>query len=96
MWEDKQNKGRVRFNTRNKKYVNKLWEDLLLSFITEKDNEISELITGVLMKACDKWVQFEVWVAKEDPDSQKKLQDWFRDAFGFSNSFSRQFKSFTD
>ena len=40
MWEDKTNKGRIKFSTKNKKYVNKLWEDLLLSYIAEDNPEI--------------------------------------------------------
>ena len=57
MWEDKKNErgGRIKLSTKNKKYVNKLWEDLLLNLITEKSKDMN-IINGCRMKVCNSWI----------------------------------------
>ena len=54
MWEDEQNKrgGRIKLSTKNKKYVNKLWEDLLLNLILKNNSNM----TGCRMKVCNSWI----------------------------------------
>ena len=67
MWEDEKCKrgGRIKLSTKNKKFVNKLWEDLLLNLISSTARE-AKLICGCRMKVCASWINFEIWAMECD------------------------------
>ena len=61
VWEGQsKTAGRFRIDI-NKKYANKLWEDLILSYICKEGGDEKNYINGIRMNIKKELVCFQVW-----------------------------------
>lgn len=76
MWEDSENNGGGRFIVRLKKEVsNRLWEDIVLSFIGEQ-KEKSKNICGLVCTVKEREVVISTWIKPLDNDSRAAIKTW--------------------
>ena len=67
-----------------KKYSDKIWEDLILSYIGEKNDETNK-ICGLQMAIKPYEVMFSLWVKKMHKKDISQLKNWIRKTLGFSD-----------
>merc|ERR1712080_566170 len=79
-----------------KKYSDKLWEDLILSYICPEKNEKEALqtqkISGLQMAIKPNEVVFSLWVKKQSRNDIDLLKDWIRTTLGFSKKINIDYK----
>ena len=67
-----------------KKYSDKIWEDLILSFVGEKNRE-TDKICGLQMAIKPYEVVFSLWIRKLSGEDIEMLKNWIRKTLGFSD-----------
>lgn len=92
MWEDSSNSGGGRFIIRLKKDVsNRLWEDIMLSFIGESPS-ISQKICGLICTVKEKETVISTWTKKLDNDERAACRDWVLSALELDLSTHIEFR----
>ena len=91
-WESDDNVGGGRFTVLIKKdFANKIWEDIILSFIGGECPE-TENLCGIRMNIKDQCVNFQIWTKKIGHGMQIQIGKWFRDAIGFTKNVQMNYK----
>jgi len=92
LWEDEKNIGGGSFFLHIKKtFANKIWENLLISVVSESEPEL-KCINGVIMRIQRLEVVFFVWTSKLKKCDEIKLIQWLKDTAGLSSKIKLEFK----
>ena len=68
-----------------KAYANKFWEELLLSVVSEEEEEVDCLVNGVIATIKEKEVLFSVWVKKHSETQRNTLRKWVRQSLSLND-----------
>lgn len=92
LWEDERNLDGGSFFLHIKKtFANKIWENLLLSIVSESQPELQR-INGLIMRVLRLEVVFYVWTSKLKKAEEVKLIQWMKDTAGLSAKIKLEFK----
>lgn len=92
LWEDEKNlEGGSFFLHIKKTFANKIWENLLISVVSESEPEL-KLINGLIMRVLKLEVVFYVWTSKLKKNEEIKLIQWMKDTAGLSPKIKLEFK----
>lgn len=92
LWEDERNlEGGSFFLHIKKTFANKIWENLLMSVVSEAEPEL-RCINGLIMRVLRLEVVFYVWTSKLKKSDEVKLIQWLKDTAGLSSKIKLEFK----
>lgn len=92
LWEDEKNiDGGSFFLHIKKTFANKIWENLLMSVVSESEPEL-KCINGLIMRVLRLEVVFYVWTSKLKKSDEVKLIQWLKDTAGLSSKIKLEFK----
>lgn len=95
LWEDPMNNGGGRFFLHIKKtYADKIWQNLLFSFLGGEDKEV-EFVNGLIMRVLKMEVVFFVWARKLDDEEVEELKNWIKNIVGLSKKIRLEYKVHT-
>ncbi|CAK68731.1 unnamed protein product (macronuclear) [Paramecium tetraurelia] len=85
MWEDKANQNGGRFVFRCKNNVDRVWENILLSYIGNQCT-CNEFICGVVVNQKRSFTQVSIWVKDmtSHQNQEDKITQWVKEMFGIN------------
>jgi len=91
-WEDKANEDGGSFVLRIKRvYANRIWEDLLLSYIGEQC-EFNDDICGLYLNVKANEANISIWTRAIDQNKQKVIGEWVKETLGFDEKIDVDFR----
>lgn len=91
-WEDKANEDGGSFILRiRRSHANKIWEDLVLSYIGEQCKENNE-ICGLYLNVKATEANISIWTKVIDQNKRDIIREWIKETLGFGDKIEVEYK----